>query len=330
MADEAKARVRLTDIAERAGVTESVVSRVLNSDPTLCTREVTRKRVLAVASALGYQARVPVRAVALLIPELDNPVFSRIIRGACRRAAEREYVVLLGEDEPEMEAGESFAELVDSGRVDGLLVASAHAEHPLLTGGALAHLPHVFVDREVSGSGRNVIVDQGAASEVAAEHLVALGHERIGHVAGPSGTVTSRAREQAFRDALERFGLGAELIAREEFGESGGAAAAEALLERAPELTALYTSSLTQAVGALHALRSRGRRVPEDVSLVTYDDLPFAAYLDPPLTGIAMPLQELGATAVDALLDQLDGHPPRDVLVPGKPRLVERSSTAPL
>lgn len=337
MADESRPRVRLSDVAERAGVTKSVVSRVLNADPTLSARQETRDRVWAAATALGYRAhagaqalaRSRARAVALLIPDLTNPVHARIIRGAYHRAAERGHVVLLGEDSTETEAGESFAELVGSGRVDGLLIASARPDHPLLAGGELAHLPHVFVNREVPGSGRNVAVDLGAASAVAVEHLVDLGHVHIGHVAGPSGTATGEARERAFQDALGTFGLSAELTARGEFSESGGAQATGGLLERAPELTALYTSTLTQAVGALHALRSSGRRVPEDVSLLSYDDLPFAAYLDPPLTAIAMPLQELGAAAVDALLDQLDGAPPRDVLVPGQPRIIERSSTAP-
>jgi len=338
VAEEPKpARVRLSDVAERAGVTKSVASRVLNDDPTLSARPETRHRVLAAARALGYRAhagaqalaRSRARAVALLIPELTNPVHSRIIRGAYRRAAERGHVVLLAEDTPQAEAGESFTDLVGSGRVDGLLVASARPGHQLLQDSRLAGVPHVFVNREVPGSGRNVTVDLRAASALAAEHLAGLGHRRIGHVAGPSGTATGEARELGFREALAKLGAPEPVVAHGEFGEPGGADAAARLLLEAPDVTAIYTSALPQAVGALHALRRAGRRVPADVSLLTYDDLPLADYLDPPLTSIAMPLQELGAAAVDALLDQLDGGEPRDVLVPGEPQVVDRASTAP-
>lgn len=337
LADEAKpARVRLSDVAERAGVTKSVASRVLNDDPTLSAREETRQRVLAAARALGYRAhagaqalaRSRARAVALLIPELTNPVYARIIRGAYRRAAERGHVVLIAEDKPEAEAGEPFTDLVGSGRVDGLLIASARPDHRLLRAPELAEVPHVFVNREVPGAGRNVTVDLSAASAAAAGHLTGLGHRRIGHVAGPAATATGIARERGFQESLREAGAPEPVIARGEFSETGGAEATARLMLEAPDLTAVYTSTLTQAVGALHALRRAGRRVPADVSLLTYDDLPFAEYLDPPLTAIAMPLQELGAAAVDALLAQLDGERPHDVLVPGAPRVVERASTA--
>lgn len=329
-------RVRLSDVAARAGVTKSVASRVLNGDPTLSARPETRQRVVEAARALGYRAhagaqalaQARARALALLIPELANPAYSRIIRGAYHRAAERGYVVLLAEDSPGAEAGEPFTDLVGSGRVDGLLIASARSGHRLLNASRLAGVPHVFVNRKVAGSGCNVTVDLHAAGMVAAEHLIGLGHRRIGHVAGPTGTASGHAREEGFRAALRGVDVAAPVVARGDFSESGGAAATARLLRDAPDLTAIYTSTLTQAVGALHALRQAGRRVPRDVSLLTYDDLPFAEYLDPPLTATAMPLQELGAAAVDALLAQLAGEPPRDVLVPGAPVVIERASTA--
>lgn len=330
-------RVRLVDVATLAGVTKSVASRVLNDDPTLTVRPETRDRVRTAARDLGYTAHAGARAVAgaqagalaLLIPDLENPVYSRIIRGAYRRAQEHRYVVLLGEDTAADEADDSFAVLVESGRVDGLLIASARPTHRLLTSGRLDSVPFVFVNREVPGSGRNVGMDLAGASAAAVRHLYDLGHRRIGHVCGPEELQPARAREAGFtRQALD-LGLSVAPVARETFSEEGGAEAARRLLVDHPALTALYASTLSQAVGVMHAVRSRGLRIPQDVSVIAFDDLPLADYLDPPLTTVAMPLLELGAAAIDALLAQLRGQPPADVRVGTPPRVVSRASTAP-
>jgi DNA-binding LacI/PurR family transcriptional regulator len=328
-------RVRLIDVAARCGVTKSVVSRVLNDDPTLNVRPETRQRIRAAALELGYRAHAgaralagaETRALALLIPDLSNPVYSRIIRGAYRRAREHGYVVLLAEDTADDEADESFADLVEAGRVDGLLIASARPGHRLLASARLARIPHVFVNRAVPGSGRNVGMDLAAASAAAVRYLHGLGHRSIGMVSGPPDLQPAEARELGFVDEMHRLGLPSGTIARGPFSEDGGAAAAERLLRARPLPTAVYCSTLGQAVGALHAIRSRGLRVPDDVSVVTYDDLPLAGYLDPPLTTVAMPLLELGAAAVDAVLGQLGGVAPADVAIRVRPAVVERGST---
>lgn len=327
-------RVRLIDVARRCGVTKSVVSRVLNDDPSLNVRPETRQRIRAAALELGYRAHAgaralagaETRALALLIPDLANPVYSRIIRGAYRRAREHGYVVLLAEDTADDGADEAFADLVEAGRVDGLLIASARPGHRLLSSARLARIPHVFVNREVPGSGRNVAMELAAASATAVRYLHGMGHRRIAMVSGPADLQPAQLRERGFVDAVRALGLPSELVARGEFSEQGGASAAGRLLDREPGPTAVYCSTLGQAVGALHAIRTRGLRVPADVSVVTYDDLPLAGYLDPPLTSVAMPLLELGAAAVDAVLQQLAGGPAADVAIRVPPAIVERGS----
>ncbi|TQM35725.1 LacI family DNA-binding transcriptional regulator [Pseudonocardia cypriaca] len=327
-------RVRLIDVARRCGVTKSVVSRVLNDDPSLNVRPETRQRIRAAALELGYRAHAgaralagaETRALALLIPDLANPVYSRIIRGAYRRAREHGYVVLLAEDTADDGADEAFADLVEAGRVDGLLIASARPGHRLLSSARLARIPHVFVNREVPGSGRNVAMELAAASATAVRYLHGMGHRRIAMVSGPADLQPARLRERGFVDAVRALGLPSELVARGEFSEQGGASAAGRLLDREPGPTAVYCSTLGQAVGALHAIRTRGLHVPADVSVVTYDDLPLAGYLDPPLTSVAMPLLELGAAAVDAVLQQLAGGPAADVAIRVPPAIVERGS----
>jgi LacI family transcriptional regulator len=309
---------------------------VLNDDPDLLVRPETRARVIEAARTLNYRPHAAARglkraktgALGLLVPPLTNPVYVRIIRGAFRRALELDFVVLLVEDVEPEQAEQSTSRLIQAGRIDGLMIASAQPDHPLLSSQSLQRMPHVFVNRAVLGSGRNVVMDEVSASRVAVDHLVALGHTRIGHVAGPRVLDTARRRSRAFCDHADSLGLRPEL-AEGDFGERGGAQAARTLLEEHAYLTALYASTLSQAVGVFHAAWELGRKVPSDLSVIAYDDMPLADYLRPPLTTVRMPLAELGAAAVDALVAQLSGKDPLDVTVAELPHVVVRNSTAP-
>jgi DNA-binding LacI/PurR family transcriptional regulator len=330
-------RARLEDVARAAGVSKSTVSRVLSGDATLSVRDETRERVRALAQELGYRPHPVARALAtpatgalaLLVPNLSNPAYVEIIRGAYRRARERGYVLLCAEDFEDQEADEAFTELVDGGRVDGLLIASARPENRLLDALERHWVPHVFVNRSVPGAPANVTLDVARASRVAYEHLAGLGHTAIGHVAGPRDVQSARGREAAFLVAAAEHGHGEPPVERDAFTASGGAAAGERLLRGHPELTAVFTSSLAQAIGLLHAARTLGRAVPADLSVIAYDELPVAAYLAPPLTTVAMPLGELGGAAVDALAELLDGGAPSSRVLGSEPVLVERESTGP-
>lgn len=332
---ERAARARLVDVAELGGVSKSAASRILNGDRTLQVSPETRERVWRAAAQLGYRPHAGARALAgartgalaLLVPDLTNVTYAQIVRGAYRQARDRGYVVLLAEDTADQQADESFMALVETGRVDGLLIGSARDAHALLASASLAAVPHVFVNREVEGSNRNVGMDLPAASRAAVDHLYALGHRRIGHIAGPFELQTAHARERGYVERAAELGLDGACIERAEFNEAGGADAAARLLAAHPELTAIYASVLGQAIGAMHAMRKLGLRVPDDVSLIASDDDPVADYLDPPLTTVAMPLAVLGAAAVDALLAQIDGGAPVDVRIPGEPRVVIRGST---
>ena len=327
-------RKRLEDVAKSAGVSKSIASRVLNADPGLLVRPETRARVVEAAERLNYRPHAAARglkraetgALGFLVPPLTNPVYLRIIRGAFRRALERDFVVLLVEDVDPVQAEEISSRLVQTGRIDGLVVASAQPGHPLVDTLRRRRIPHVFVNRGVPRSRRNVVIDEAGASTAALDHLVGLGHTRIGHVAGPQELDTARRRTAGFVKSTGARGLAVE-VEEADFGEAGGAEAARRLLERAPHLTALYTSTLSQAVGVYHAAWELGLEVPRDLSLVGYDDMPLAEYLRPPLTTVRTPLGELGAAAVDALVDQLLGGDPRNVVVDAGPEVVVRAST---
>ncbi|WP_153393758.1 LacI family DNA-binding transcriptional regulator [Ornithinicoccus halotolerans] len=330
-------RARLSDVAAEANVTKSVASRVLNQDPTLKVREETRARVAQAAERLGYQPHSGARALAsgeagalaLLLPDLSNPVFSRILRGAFVRALARHYMVVVVEEDPGVEATEQVTDLVRSGRVDGLLIGTARPGHPLFERD-LAAFPHVFVNRPVAGSHRNVYLDFREASALAVEHLLSLGHRRLAHIAGPVDVTSAHEREKGYQAALASHGLGRGPVVHGTFDEEGGAEATSRLLRRHPEVTGVYVSSLTQAVGVLHAARALGRPAPGGLSVISFDDSPLARYLDPPLTCVSTSLEELGERAVDALISQLEGQLVGDVVISGQSNVVRRQSTAPV
>jgi LacI family transcriptional regulator len=329
------ARVRLADVARAAGVSKSTASRALN-DADVVMRPETRAAVRAAADRLGYRPHAGARALTrgdtgalgLAIPDLTNPVWARIVRAAVERARERDFAVLLIEDQDPAETHAVVVDLIGTGRIDALVMASAVPGHPLV--GALPELrfPHVFLNRAVEGSGRNVVARDARASELALEHLAALGHDTVALVGGPEGLSTVRERSAGFARTAARLGIDPAPIVPASFTEAGGAAAARAILALEPRPTAICVNLLGQAIGVLAALGEAGVDVPGDMSLVCYDDLPLAAYLRPALTRINMPLGELGALGVDAAIDQRLGAPSRDLELARDPVLIEGASTA--
>lgn len=334
--DRPRQRARLSDVAAAAGVSKSIASRILNDRPDLTVQPDTRQRVLDAASRLDYSphagaltvAGSQTGAVAFLVPPLSNPVYVRILRGAFAEALRHDLVVLLVEDLEPRQATTTLLRLVRSGRIDGLIMASATPRHPLVGELRDSYIPHVFVNRAVPGSHRNVVMDDAKSSEAAWRHLFELGHRSIGLVGGPTQIEPTRRRERAFLAAASRDGFEVP-VEHAPFTEDGGAQATRALLSRHPELTALHTSSLNQAVGTLGAAAAAGVSVPEQLSVIAYDDMPLADHLNPPLTTIRMPLAELGAAAVAALVAQLGGDEFGDQVVETRPEVIVRHSTAP-
>ncbi len=330
-------RARLQEVADRAGVSKSIASRVLNGDPSVSVRDQTRKRVLSAARTLSYHPDPVARALAgsltgalaLLVPAFDNPAYTPIVRGAYRRAREHGLILLSAEDYEGQQADEAFTNLVQAGRIDGLLIASALPARRLLEALRRHWVPHVFVNRSVPGEIPNVVLDVSKASRCALEFLLGQGHRRVGHVAGPVKIEAARRREQAFLSAAAEHGLPEVAVERAAFSLDAGRAAASRLLTRHPEITALYVSSFLQAVGVLQAAAALSRPVPGELSVLAYEDVPMAEYLTPTLSTVAMPMDTLGSVAVDAVLEQIAGEPPRVHLLDATPEVIERESTAP-
>ena len=324
----------LLDVARLAGVHVSTVSRVLTDSPQLNIRPATRARVEAAAAELRYRPNATARALrsastgalGMLVPSLRNPVYSEIIRGAFERAWERDFVVVLAEDRGGGEAERAYERLVEQGRIDGLLIAGVRPDSLLPERAAGASVPFVFVNRRQPG-GHNVSMREEDAAAMAAEHLLGLGHTRVAHLAGPADIDTARRRVAGFLAVARGRGIEPRVV-HAAFDERAGHEAMLALLEAEDPPTGVFVSNINQAIGALAAVRVAGRRVPDDVSLIAYDDDPIGDFLFPPLTAIRMPLHELGAAGVDAIMARIGGRPAADVTVQTAPELVVRASTA--
>jgi DNA-binding LacI/PurR family transcriptional regulator len=325
----------LADIARAANVHPTTVSRVLRRSPNLNVRDETRARVEQIAADLGYRPNAIARglrtsstgAIGLILPSLRNPAYAHILRGAFRRAWERDFVVVLAEDGGGEQAARAYERLVEEGRIDGLLVASARPDSPFFEHAGSGAVPIVFVNRRSAGAGQSVSMREEDAGRLAAAHLLSLGHLELAHLAGPADVDTAQRRASGFTAAASEAGARVEVV-HAAFDEPGGFAAMQTLL-RAPGIpTAVFVSNINQTVGALAAVKANGSRVPEDLSLVSYDDDPIGAYLEPPITAIGMPLAALGAAAVDCMLTRLQDGTCEDVMLEAEPRLVLRASTA--
>ena len=325
--------VRLRDVAAAAGVDASVVSRVLSGDARLSIRPETRERVLEAATRLDYRPNTAARtlktartmAIGMIVPDLANVNYATIAQGAEEAAGTAGYTLLVAH-------GSAADRLPDlHGRIDGLLIGMATSETPR-HGEFGGGVPALLVNRREPCGIPSVTVDDEAGGTLATQYLISLGHRRIAHVAGPQNADTARRRLRGYASALATAGveLGPEWVAESSFDEAGGHAAAGRLLRLEPRPTALFVANVRAAIGAMAAARRLGLRIPEDVSIVGFHDAPFAAFLDPPLTTVRMPLAEMGRQAADNLLALLRREPIEDLMVAIPPELVVRgSATAP-
>lgn len=332
----------LADVAAAAGVGSSIVSRVLNNDPTLSVRPETRERVEAAARALDYRPNFLARGlrsaramtIALVVPNLTHPVNAAIIHGAHTAAMERSYASVVVDATEFFAAGETFASLLRERRVDGVLVAGAsddEASRHLLAELTRLRFPFVLANRRVPGIEPFVVLDDAAGMELAVDHLTGLGHRRIALIGGPATADTAVRRLEGFRRGMRTAGarVTRELVVESTVEEEGGFQAMQSLLDLVRRPTAVAVWSLGAAVGALAAARRRGLKLPHDLSVVAFHDAPIAAYLDPPLTTVQMALGRMAEESVGVLLDQIDGNEVSSRVIDAAPSLVLRESTCP-
>jgi LacI family transcriptional regulator len=341
---EGTAIAKLKDVARRAEVDPSTASRVLRGDPAQQVRPETRQRILEAARELRYRPNALARSlrtrrtgtIGLVIPSLDNVGFADVTHGIQQAAAESGRLVLVVEADALPSDGSGVAEevydrLVGDGWVDGLIVAYATLEDAHLGHLADQGIPLVLVNRRTSGISGSVVVDDLAGSRMAVEHLASLGHRRIGFVGLEADTDTAHRRRQGYLDGLALAGLAYDPALEQAAPptEPGGRDGVTALLAlpSGQRPTAVFAASLMSALGVRAGVVAAGLRIPEDVSLIAFNDHPIAEHLAPPLTTVRMPNLTMGREAVHMLLAALDGRPVRDLIVDEAPELVVRAST---
>jgi LacI family transcriptional regulator len=330
----------LEEIGKLAGVSRSTVSRVINDYPGV--RDQVRERVWDVIRETGYQPHAAARSlvtrrtriVGIIIPEamttlFIDPFFSHLLCGITRTCnSERYYVMLsLFNDPAGPEA--TYRRVVRSGHLDGVIVASTHVDDPLFPRLLEDGVPFVMAGRHPDERVHSVDVDNVRGARMAVEHLIRLGHTRIATITGPLRMAHGKDRLAGYRQALEAHGFPVEesLITEGDYTEPSGWIGVQRLLPASP--TAIFAASDVMAVGALKALREAGLRVPGDVALIGFDDVPIAAAVEPALTTVHQPIERLGSMAADLLLSLLE-HPPDEdapahrIVVPV--RLVVRAS----
>lgn len=329
-------RPRLSDVARMAGVDISTASRVLRGETNQRIRTETRERILESARSLDYSPNTLAQglrtsrslSLGLIVPQLDNPVFSSAIRGAERSAANRGYSLLIAH----RESGSTDAvyhRLSHGNRVDGLLVASLDDDSLLREELDSTRVPFVLLNRQLPGSPYCVVLNSRAAAAIAVDHLAELGHTRIAHLAGRPGGFNAGERLAGYRDGLQRRGIAfdPELVAVAGYTAEGGANAMLSILALKP--TAVLGATLVTAAGAMAVLHDAGLQIPRDVSVIGLHDAPVATMLYPQLTSVRMPTELMGEIASDLLIDLVNGTVPEPVAPLAPDGLVRRASTGP-
>ncbi len=317
----------LEEIAELTGVSRSTVSRVVNNDSRVSPA--TREKVWEAIQRKGYRPNLHARGlaagrsniVAAVIPGgisniLADPYFGVLLSGIASAADSRDRYLLLSLSDVDFK--HRVDELAQQGAVDGVVLSSSEEDEPLTRALLSSGTPFVSVGRNSDGRVSYVDVDNRGAARKITAHLLRLGHRRVATITGDPIATAALDRLDGYRDALEAYGLPIreQLIFEGDFTEASGRVGMRSLLEHHPD--AVFAASDRMASGALNEIRAGGLRVPEDIALVGFDDIPLAAEMDPPLTTVRQSAKQMGETALEMLLDLIDdpSGPPRRVVLP--------------
>ena len=332
------ATVTIKDVARVSGVSSMTVSRVINGGDRVSPE--TKQRVEQAIAELGYVpsrlARGLIRqktgTLALIVPDVANPFFTLIVRGAEDVARRAGYRMILCDTRADLAIERDVIEEMLAHRVEGIAIApvsdrsKVHLERLARFG-----VEFVLIDRTVNGIECDVVVgDNTGGARRLVEHLLSLGHRRIGFITESDDVSTARDRRRGYEQALELAGLGLEpeLVVNSTVDPSGGFSGMERLLELEDPPTAVFTVNNLVAVGAIEAVRASGLDVPEDIALVCFDDIEYASRLYPFLTVMAQPAETLGTLGTQLLLERIEGRgpeQPRVVVLPAQ-FVVRRSS----
>jgi len=329
-----RAEASIKDVARRAQVSIASVSRVMNGQPTV--REETRNRVLEAVQTLNYVPHVGARSlitqrtnvVGVLLPDLHGEFFSELIRGLDGLARDRRRQLLLSSVRGEAEEVATALRAL-RGKVDGLVVMSPHVDADLLQRNLPGALPTVLLNSPLQGTGRSTFtIDSYRGARAMVRHLARRGHRRIAHIAGPEGNSDAEQRLRGYRDEMRRSRPKAPLeILPGDFTQRSGYEAGRRLAQARERPDAVFAANDVLAIGCLVAFREEGLRVPEDVAVAGFDDIPLASLVSPALTTVRVHIAELGRSAMEHLLAGIeDSKGTRPVTRRLTPEVVVRES----
>lgn len=326
----------IRDVARRAGVSVATAARALGGYGYVSAA--TRERVLRVARALDYHPNAIARSMikgdthtlAVIVSDNANPFFAAVVRGIEDVVLARGYAIILcnADEDPDKEA--VYLRTVRQKRVDGLIISPSGGPPDALGRLVAGGLPVVQVDRRLDGLKTDaVLIDNRAGVRAAVQHLIRLGHRRIGIISGPRRLYTGRERLEAYAEALRAAGIALDdgLILEGTFKARSGYELAGAFLAMRPRPTAIFVANNLMTIGALLRLKEAGVRIPQQMAVVGFDDMDWAPILTPPLTAVAQPGYALGAAAGQLILQRMAGGPrrrPQTVVL--QPHLVVRAS----
>ena len=330
----------LKELAARAGVHASTISRVANGDPRLRIAPATRDRIEALLRETQYRPNGIARSLKLrqtfvlgvVVPDVTNPFFASMYRGIEDAALPRGYSVVLCNTDGSPDRERSQLQMLLERRVDGFILASAYLNDANVRRLRADNVPHVLANR-YSDEHLDAFVgsDDHAGARLVTAHLLELGHTRVGHLSGPRAVSTSVQRLRGYQAALAEAGIpfDGELVVESGYMEEGGLRAAERLLALPPDRrpTAVFAVNDLAALGLYSAARRLGLRIPADVAVAGYNDIAHAGNLDPALTTIQVPVHEMGVVAAGLLIDQVESGELTSRRVVFAPQLVVRGST---
>lgn len=323
----------IKDVAAHARVSVATVSRVLNGNPKVAPE--TQARVLAAVEELNYRRNAVARSLrtdatstlGLIIGDILNPFFTEMARAVEDEARGLGYTVVIGNADERADRQDHYVRTLLEQRVDGLLICPTAEITPLVRDTAAGGGPLVFLDRTLPGLDVPAVrVDGEQAIRDLIDHLAALGLRRIAFIGGPEQLSTGRERRAAFLSAMGRHGLAVRdgYVEAGDFQAASGRAITARFLDLPEPPEVIFAGDNLMALGALDEIRARGLRIPGDVGLASFDDVPWFVHVDPPITAIAQPARELGRRAVRALLARIENRPVESAALPA--RLVVRRS----
>jgi LacI family transcriptional regulator len=327
----------LVEVARRARVSTSTVSRTINQTGKISAA--TQAHVRRVMEEMGYKPNRVARRlraggschlIGLIIPNIQNAFFADVARGVEDVAYQNSFAVLLCNYDEDPAKEQFYLDVMQAESVDGIILPPVHEDDPAVLRTAAAGIPIVCVDRALAGVAIDKVeIDNERGAFEAVSHLIARGHRRIGVISGPADSSTGRERVAGYRRALAHAGMpiADDLIRYGDFKEQSGRRLAAELLRLRARPTALFVGNNLMLIGTLETVYACGLRIPDQIALVGFDDLPLATVFNPPLSVVRQPAYEVGRSAAELLLKRIQDPKRAPVALKLSPELIVRGSS---